>query len=146
MSEQLIRVLLVDDDEDDFIITHEVLTEIQGWRFNGEWVATYEAALEAIKAGNHDVGLVDYRLGRHTGLELLCDATEIGCNIPLILLTGQGDREIDLAAMRAGAADYLTKGQIDAAVLERSIRYAIERKRANDERAIIQDQLIHRSV
>ena len=55
-----------------------------------------------------------------------------GCRAPLILLTGQGDREVDLEAMKAGAADYLIKGQIDAPLLERTIRYAVERKRTEE--------------
>jgi PAS domain S-box-containing protein len=78
----------------------------------------------------HDIYLLDYRLGEHNGLELLQQAVAQGCRAPMILLTGQGDREIDMEAMKAGAADYLDKGQLRAPLLERSIRYAIERKRA----------------
>ena len=75
----------------------------------------------------HDVCLVDYRLGAETGIDLLRAALERGCQAPIILLTGQGEHEIDLEAMKAGAADYLVKGRLDAGLLERSIRYAIER-------------------
>src|SRR5207244_2436622 len=63
--------------------------------------------------------------------ELLRAALERGCKAPIILLTGQGEREIDVEAMKAGASDYLVKGRLDAGALERSIRYAIERKRAS---------------
>src|SRR4028119_1544284 len=124
------RVLLVDDDEDDYILTADWLSEIQRAKFTLEWVATYDAALEAIAKKEHDVYLLDYRLGEHNGLELLEEAIALGCQAPIILLTGQGDNEIDLIAMKAGAADYLDKSKLGAQLLERSIRYAIERKQS----------------
>lgn len=93
-----------------------------------EWVNNYQAARSAIARQQHDIYLVDYRLGAHNGLELLREAIANGCSSPMILLTGQGDWEIDLEAMKAGAADYLEKSQLTAPLLERSIRYAIERK------------------
>ena len=95
-------------------------------------MATYDAALEAIACNQHDVYLVDYRLGEQDGLALLCKAIANGCKAPIIMLTGQGDHEVDIAAMKAGAADYLVKGQIDPPLLDRSIRYAIERKRVEE--------------
>jgi PAS domain S-box-containing protein len=124
-----IRVLLVEDDEDDYVVTRDLLAEIPGCPFQLERIKDYETALEAIARNQHDVYLLDYRLGERTGLELLQEAVRRGCQAPIILFTGQGEREIDIEAMKAGAADYLTKGQIDAALLERSIRYAIERRR-----------------
>ncbi|MEA5506037.1 response regulator [Halotia wernerae UHCC 0503] len=128
MDKTLIRVLLVDDDEDDYILTRNWFGEFQGAGCNLDWVDNYAAAKDAIANQNHDIYLVDYRLGIHNGLELLCEAIADGCYSPFILLTGQGDREIDLEAMKAGAADYLEKSQLTAPLLERSIRYAIERK------------------
>ncbi|MCH8055843.1 MAG: GAF domain-containing protein [Deltaproteobacteria bacterium] len=138
MDNRPVRILLVDDDEDDYIITRTLLSEIEEGKFVLEWVATYNAALEAIGRNQHDGYLVDYRLGDCSGLDLLREALRNGCEAPMILLTGQGDREVDIQAMKAGATDYLVKGQIDAPMLERSIRYAIERKRAEKE---IQRQL-----
>ncbi len=125
-----VRVLLVDDDEDDYILTAEWLSEIQRAKFTLEWVATYDAAIDVIAKKEHDVYLLDYRLGEHNGLELLQEAIALGCQAPIILLTGQGDHEIDLIAMKAGAADYLDKSKLGAQLLERSIRYAIERKQS----------------
>ena len=122
-----IRILLVDDDEDDYIITRDLLSEIGEMDFHLDWVGTYGTALEVINRAEHDVYLVDFGLGERNGLELLRDALARGCKAPVILLTGQGDHEIDIEAMKAGAADYLVKGQIAAPLLERSIRYAIER-------------------
>ncbi len=129
---QRLRVLLVEDDEDDYVLTRDLLEEVPGYRFDLEWASNYETGRAALRQDRHDVYLFDYRLGGHTGLELLAEAVARGCKAPVILLTGQGEREIDIEAMKAGAADYLSKGKIDAALLERSIRYAIERKRSQD--------------
>jgi PAS domain S-box-containing protein len=128
MDNNTIRVLLVDDDEDDYILTRDWFSEIEGVKFELEWMATYDMAVEAIARNQHDVYLFDYRLGERNGLELLREAVANGCQPPIILLTGQGDHEVDVEAMKAGAADYLDKSQIGAPLLERSIRYAIERK------------------
>jgi PAS domain S-box-containing protein len=129
MDNHLIKILLVDDDEDDYVITNDLFSEIQRGNFEMEWVATYDSALEAFGRNEHHVYLLDYRLGEQNGLELLREAIKSGCKAPIILLTGQGDHKIDMEAMKAGAADYLVKGQIDAPLLERSIRYAIENAR-----------------
>ena len=128
MDEDRIRVLLVEDDEDDFVLVRELLEEIDT-PVSLEWKGSYAAGCAALLGGGHDVCLVDYHLGPATGVDLLREVISQGCSTPLILLTGQADREIDLEAMRAGAADYLVKGEITAALLERSIRYARERHR-----------------
>ncbi|MBN2621497.1 diguanylate cyclase [candidate division WOR-3 bacterium] len=125
--DRTINILLVEDDEDDYIITKEMLEEITEIKFKLERARTYTAGLEFLMASNYDVCLLDYHLGEKTGLDLLRAAIEQGCTLPVILLTGQGGRQVDLEAMYAGAADYLVKGKVDAVGLERSIRYAIER-------------------
>jgi len=124
-----ISVLLVEDDDDDYVLTRDLLADSRRTRFTLDWVSTYEDGIRAIHEARHDVYLVDYRLGEHDGLEILRQAREGGCARPIILLTGQGDGEVDIAAMNAGAADYLVKGQIDAQILERSIRYSLEQNR-----------------
>ncbi len=123
-----IRVLLIDDDEDDYILTRDWFREFQVANCELEWVDSYQDARDAIASGQHDVYLVDYRLGEGNGLELLQEAIANGCTAPIIVLTGQGDKEIDIEAMKAGAADYLEKSQLTAPLLERSIRYTLERK------------------
>jgi diguanylate cyclase (GGDEF)-like protein/PAS domain S-box-containing protein len=123
------RVLLVDDDDTFHLILKELLSPA---RYELDRVASYGAALTAIDAGGHDVFLVDYRLPGRSGLDLVREASARGCSAPLLVLTGAGDREVDLEAMKAGAADYLDKGRLDEVTLERAIRNAIERKRAAD--------------
>lgn len=126
----IIKVLLVEDDEDDYIITRDLLSGITGQRFTLDWIKSPQAGLEAMVLNQHDVCLVDYRLGAKTGIELLRTALERGCQAPIILLTGAGEHQVDLEAMQAGAADYLVKVQLQSHSLERSIRYALQRKRA----------------
>ncbi len=140
-EEGRLRVLMVEDDEDDYVLTRDLLAEIPGRPFELEWAPSYDAGLEALRQDRHDVYLFDYRLGRHDGLELLNEAVSRRCKGPVILLTGQGEREVDLQAMKAGAADYLLKGKIDAALLERSMRYAIERQRYQDALRRMQTEL-----
>ncbi len=130
MDERLVKLLLIEDDEDDYILVRDMLSEIGSPGFRLDWVDTYRDGIEAICRDEHDAYLLDYRLGEGSGLELLREAVRNGCERPIILLTGQGDYEIDIEAMRAGAADYLIKGQIRPDLLERAIRYSIERKRA----------------
>jgi DNA-binding NtrC family response regulator len=132
MDEALIKILLVEDDEDDFVITQKYLSEIKRWRFNLDWAPDFGAAWKAMKRGEHDVYLVDYRLGSRNGLELIRELQKDHIKSPVILLTGQGGMDVDLEAMKAGAADYLEKDQMNPSMLERSIRYAIERTKTLD--------------
>src|SRR5205085_141777 len=125
----MVSVLLVDDDYEDYIITRDLLSDVGRETYDLEWASNYDKALEAIDRDKPDVCLVDYRLGEHNGLELLQEAHDHSWKVPMILLTGIGDYKVDMEAMKYGAADYLTKGRLDADILERCIRYAIERAR-----------------
>jgi DNA-binding NtrC family response regulator len=128
-----VRVLLIDDDRDEYRLTRHMLSTTSG-DYELDWVATYDEGLAAISEGKHDVYLVDYVLGPGNGLELIRAARARGSRAPFIMLTGYGDRKIDMAALEAGVADYLVKGQIGPELMERAIRYAIERKRAENEK------------
>lgn len=125
-----IKILLIEDDEDDYLITQDLLLQISnpasgGGRFTLEWVRNPSLALQVLHEKKHDVVLLDYRLGARDGLKILQAAIAQGYQAPIILLTGQEDYEVDVAASNAGAADYLVKQQINRYVLERAIRYAI---------------------
>lgn len=128
MDNARIRVLLIEDDEDDYILVRNMLSKATSTKYDLEWVTSYDAAMEAIDTACHDVYLLDYYLGERNGLELLREIGSRCITAPVILLTGQGDYEIDVEAMRLGASDYLVKGQLNGSLLERSIRYAITQK------------------
>lgn len=129
MDKGQLRVLLVEDDPDDYLLTSELLEEIPGNKIALDWAKDFDAGRAAMTRCEHDAILLDYRLGKGDGLLLLREALNLGCKAPIILLTGQGDRDLALEALEAGAADYLVKGDIDAVVLERAIRYALQQKR-----------------
>ena len=140
-----VRVLLVDDDEDVHIIVAQLLRSALDDQFALTCVSTYVAGLEALLSEKFDVGLVDYRLGERSGLQLLAEAKPKGLSTPIILLTGEEDISVDIDAANAGAADYLVKQDITAAQLERSVRYAVQSARATSQLRkllIRQDMLI----
>jgi diguanylate cyclase (GGDEF)-like protein/PAS domain S-box-containing protein len=124
-----LKLLLVEDDEDDYLLTSDVLREIPGVAIAITWVTTLEAALDLLQTQFFDVCLSDYHLGQHTGLDLLNATLAQSLAVPIIMLTGQSDRDTDLAAMEAGASDYLVKADITPAMVERSIRYTLNHTR-----------------
>ncbi len=123
-----IRILLVDDDEDEYVLLRAMLNDISPV-YDLQWVGSYDEALTIITQGAYDVMFFDYHLGGRSGLALLQEPAIQATHIPVILLTGQEGHNTDTAALRAGAADYLHKANIDAQLVERTIRYAIERGR-----------------
>lgn len=158
-----IHVLLIDDDEDDFVLMRDYLNEVEGETYVLDWAKSYEEGIEAAKKRVHQVFLIDFRLGEFSGLDLLrhliegegekADKKPVGLpyrdsrRIPMILLTGQGDRHVDIEAMQVGAADYLVKGQLSSQILARSIRYSIKHAqdleilREREEHILHQDRL-----
>jgi PAS domain S-box-containing protein len=128
-EQPFIRILLVEDDEDDFVLTRDALRTISKGRMVLEWVDNGEQALAELKTGRHDVCLLDYRLDASTGLELLARMRQQGWLGPVILLTGMSDEALDEQALKAGAADFLDKSQLTPTLLARSIRYALQNAR-----------------
>jgi len=133
MMNEHLRILLIEDDEDDYILTKDLLTASGKTFFELQWVTTFATALTEMKRNQHDIYLLDYHLDTENGLELLRTGTAQGCKGPVIFLTGQNNREIDLEVMQAGAVDYLLKSEITAQRLERSIRYALQQKQLHAE-------------
>ncbi|TMI69895.1 MAG: response regulator [Bacteroidetes bacterium] len=123
----LIKIAIIDDDEDDFFIIADYIKSIQGANLNVEWLPDYPTAIDQIKARKYNIYFIDYRLGNETGLALLRDAISLGCEEPIVLLTGKGNRSIDIMAMQSGATDYLVKSELSTEKLERCIRYSLER-------------------
>ena len=128
-----IRILLIDDDEDDYILSRDLIMNIPGARYTVAWESNFEDALSAICRNEFDVYLIDFRLGAKTGLDLLKEKQDRQCPGPVILLTGEGHPEIDHAAEIAGADDFLEKSRLDSILLERSIRYALRQQAHKEE-------------
>jgi len=117
---------LIDDDEDDYIITRDLIEDINHRKYTVDWVDNYQKGMETIRKKEHDVYLIDYHLNTDSGLDVIREAVSIGCESPLILLTGEGRIEVDELALKAGAADYLVKNSLSSERLERSIRYSLQ--------------------
>ena len=125
-----IKVLIIDDDEEDFFLTSQYIKKIRGREFVIDWCYRYNEALDAILESRYDIYFIDYYLGAKTGLELMKNALARNSEQPMILLTGMGNQKIDLEAMQAGAYDYLVKLELNTEKLERCIRYSLERATA----------------
>ena len=124
-----VKVLLVEDDEDDVFLAREYLSESEMYRFEIDWESHPREARLKILSSGYDIFLIDYRLGSENGLDLIRFAQENGVLTPSILLTGQGDSRVDLDATRFGAADYLVKTELNSSMLERSIRYTLRQSK-----------------
>lgn len=125
MATKPTKVLLIDDDDSDYFLTKDLLADIDPHGFEIDWKANYESGLEALCSGMHDICLLDNRLGSRSGIDLLRKAKEHNCSIPVIILTGQSERDVDYSAMKLGAADFLEKKELTAAKLDRAIRYTL---------------------
>jgi PAS domain S-box-containing protein len=121
-----VRILLIDDDETFFLLFRRTLSKVSGKKFVTDWAPDYEQGLATLQQNRHEACLLDYRLGSHTGLELLREAMGRGVQTPIIILTGLNDPKVDLEATELGAADFLVKDQLDPVVLERVIRYSVQ--------------------
>ena len=127
LTSNKIKILVVDDDEDDYFIISDYLHEIDENKFIIDWCNNYQSAVEKFKSKAYNIYFVDYRLGNETGLELLKEAISLQCDDPIILLTGKGNKIIDIEAMKSGATDYLIKSELNAEKLERCMRYSLDR-------------------
>lgn len=128
-----LHILLVDDDEDEYVLLKGLVYQQEQPRYDIDWASSAQEAMQASQSKSYDVYLVDYYLGSQTGLDLMRAWAERDDHTPVILLTGQDSYEIDLAAMQLGAFDFIPKAQLTAPLLERSIRYTLEQHRARDE-------------
>ncbi len=122
-----LKILVIDDDEDDFFIICDYLKGFTTYDLTIDWCHNFDEGYNKILERNYSIYLIDYRLSIRTGLDLINKAVKAGCDDPMILLTGKGNSEIDMGAMKAGAIDYLVKNELSTEKLERTIRYAIER-------------------
>lgn len=127
--EKKIRILFVEDNPDDYFLTSELLKESALQEPDIDWVTSAAQALEKIKGQEYDLYLVDHYLDIEEGLSLIPRIQKKYPHSAVIVMTGRDDPEIDRLALEAGASDYLVKGDTDARLLCRSIRYALEHSR-----------------
>lgn len=130
----IIRILLIEDDYEDYLITRDLLRSIKGEkRYELDWISSYEEARSLLPTLKHDVCLIDYNLGIYNGFDLVKEVSGNNCKIPFIFLTGRSDYETDRQAMLLGATDFLVKGSVTPGEMERAIRYGIQHYKTLDE-------------
>tara|TARA_Y200000002_G_scaffold266693_1_gene221675 strand:+ start:2354 stop:4450 length:2097 start_codon:yes stop_codon:yes gene_type:complete len=131
---EVIKVLLVEDDEDDYFLTSDYLEQCESPSFELTWVTNSLDAVEALKADSFDLCLLDYLLGAENAIDVLGVLKSNQFSLPVVILTGQSDATVDEMVMRAGAADYLQKSEIESPRFMRTIRYAMVRRDIENER------------
>ncbi len=120
-----VKLLVVDDDEDDLYLISEALNEVEGTRYIVTTATSALAAMSILARNTFDVIFSDYRLGHLTGVDFINHVRVAGIETPIILLTGITDQIIDNAALKAGASDFVSKTAINPDMLDRSVRYAL---------------------
>lgn len=121
--------MVIDDDPSAFTLVQHMLLTMDKLLVTVEWVDSYEKGLATLEQKRHDIYLIDYRMGGdNSGFHLLRKAAELKVDAPIIILTAYGTYDLDVEAMRLGAMDYLDKKRLTPELLERSIRYALERQ------------------
>lgn len=141
-----IRVLLCEDNQGDYILLKQHLHQIEGRHFEIDWARTVEEAFTELRRFAHDVALIDYRLIGGTGLDILREAAALDWAAPSIMLTSLNDPSVDVSAMKLGAVDFICKDDLRPSLLERSIRYNIERKRLEGSLAKTNQELVESLV
>lgn len=134
ISLQRIRILLLEDNPADMALFKIYLSEVSGDAFDVTWVQMVADAREQLDLTTEgfDIVFVDLNLPDGNGIDLVNDVAA-GLNCPMILLTGNTSRDIDIEAISSGAADFLPKDIIDAEILNRTIRYSIERRQQDQD-------------
>ena len=123
-----VRILLIDDDEDDAMIAQDHLSRIPGKRYHVDWASTYQSGITTLLKQQHDICFVDYCLDKGTGLRLLTEASKNHCPIPIIMISGTTDSTLRSEAMKLGAADFLFKTEVNSYGLERVIGQTLSRR------------------
>jgi diguanylate cyclase (GGDEF)-like protein/PAS domain S-box-containing protein len=130
---ELLKILIVDDDKDDYLTIRSLLLEVPEIKYRIDWVKNYRDTMRILNQKVYDSCLLNFRWGKYNGLELLREIVKTKYRMPVILLTGIKDQAVNVEAMNAGASDYLVKGEINPVILERAIRYSIELKKSEED-------------
>ena len=124
----MINILLVEKSRAEYLFIGGLLSDVHHSDYCLRWISDIDNALDAALQDDVDVVLLDYSWGRGLAVDFLKSAQFNGCAAPIIVMTSEMEAEVDRSAIRHGASDYLIKGQINGQLLERTLRYAIERK------------------
>lgn len=138
-TDYTVRVLLIDDDEEDYLIIKRLFTLMKGIHSELEWVSNSEDGIRIIREARHDAYLVDYRLDARTGFDVLQEVRAAERSEPFILLTGISDQDIERESLQMAASDYLVKKNLTSEGLARAIYYALGRKEQEKQKI---DQLV----
>jgi diguanylate cyclase (GGDEF)-like protein/PAS domain S-box-containing protein len=129
---ETIKVLLIEDNPGDARLVKEMLVEAGSNKFSLTHVGLIGEGVSLLRHENYHVILLDLFLPDGHGLDTIRQVCAVASGLPVVILTGLDDETIAIRAVQEGAEDYLVKGQMDNNLLARAIRYAIERKRAEE--------------
>jgi len=139
-----IQVLLIEDNSNEARLVKLLLESSSGDDIAVEWEESLGGGIERLKTGGFDLILLDLSLPDSTGFETFRRVSEQALQIPVIVLTGLEEERIVSLALEAGAQDYLVKGQVDGDIMRRSIKYAIDRHRADE--ALRESEKLYRTL
>lgn len=128
-----LKVLLIDDEEDDAILTRACLEKTFTGPVEFDWASTFQEGLNRISADQHDIHFLDYDLGHRTGLDLLHELSYHTFHAPIIMLTGHGNEILAVQALQSGAVDYIPKDLLSTQHLQRAVHLAFEASRRQAE-------------
>ncbi|HSV86186.1 MAG TPA: PAS domain S-box protein, partial [Levilinea sp.] len=124
------QILLIDEDEHDYLLTRDMLNQIRRRQVSLDWASSFAGGIELLRQHRYDAVLLDYHLQSHNGIQMIRQFTAEAYPATLILCSGQAVDEVEQQALQAGASTVLSKHEVTPLLLERMIRYAIERKQA----------------
>jgi DNA-binding NtrC family response regulator len=136
-----ISILLVEDSPGDVALFKEMLCEANTVQFELTHCNTLSSALTLLSNRSFGIILLDLSLPDGKGLDTVVRTHTAAPNVPIVVMSGLGDEELAARALHEGAQDYLVKGQVDSNLLIRAMRYAIERKQAEESLRKAHDKL-----
>ncbi|RYY02682.1 MAG: EAL domain-containing protein [Gammaproteobacteria bacterium] len=126
--ERTIKILFIDREHGEYLLIADILSQVRNVNYELVWCDQLETAAPKILSNEFDVVLLDFYWGDLSARDLLNSVKVQANKTPIVIMTDEMEIEVDRDVIRTGASDYLIKGQIDFQLLERTIRYAIERK------------------
>jgi len=142
-----LRILVADDDDDDFFLLKELIQEgIREVRSSIDHVSNMEQIISALEKETWDLLFLDYRMGSHNGIDILKAIRKRGIKTPTILLTGQGDQEVAVDAMKAGASDYIVKSNLSVDMLTKAVRHSLAVFKEEAHRKRVEGELYNQGI